>query len=127
MNRYCFLSNRFKPVVDEDENTNPGIYGQELSEWLAEKLKNTGYAVKEIVPEDWGWCIVLDGFQRYFFWVGCNGEYYDDKLIWSCFVGVDEPFFANPFKKADKDKIVQSIESEVLKILTKNFSLIACP
>ena len=127
MNRFCFQSSKFKPVPNEEKYTNPGIYGKECAEWLANELKNIGYTIKEIVPEDWGWCIILDGFDTYSYWIGCNGEYYDDHLIWSCFVSVDEPFFKNPFKTYNKNDVVKSIEADVLKILNENFVLIECP
>ena len=127
MNRFCFQSKKFKLETNEDEYTNPGIFGKECAYWLADELKKNGYTIKEIVPEDWGWCITLDGFDRYLYWIGCSGEYYDDKLIWSCFVGVDELFFRNPFKKNNKQEVIQSIEQDVKKILIDNFTLIDCP
>jgi len=49
-----FESTAFPPVPGEDEETNPGIYGRALSEWLAEKLRQSGREVKRLVAEDFG-------------------------------------------------------------------------
>jgi hypothetical protein len=49
-----FESSAFPPVPGEDEETNPGIYGRALSEWLAEKLRGSGHEVRRLVAEDFG-------------------------------------------------------------------------
>jgi hypothetical protein len=49
-----FESSAFPPAPGEDEETNPGIYGRALSEWLAEELRRAGYEVKRLVAEDFG-------------------------------------------------------------------------
>jgi hypothetical protein len=33
----------------------PVRYGKALAQWLGERLKESGVAVEEIVPEDFGW------------------------------------------------------------------------
>jgi len=49
-----FESSAFPLVPGEDEETNPGIFGRALSEWLADKLRGAGYEVKSLVAEDFG-------------------------------------------------------------------------
>ena len=49
-----FTSSHFKVEPNEDEKTNPGIYGQALAHWIADQLR-----AKEVVPEDWGWCVIV--------------------------------------------------------------------
>ena len=51
---FIFESSAFPPVPGEDDETNPGIYGRALSEWLAERLRSSGYEVKRSVAEDFG-------------------------------------------------------------------------
>lgn len=51
---FNFESNAFPPVAGEDDETNPGIFGRGLSEWLAEQLQGAGYEVKRLVAEDFG-------------------------------------------------------------------------
>jgi len=51
---FIFESTAFPPVAGEDEETNPGIFGRRLSEWLAGQLRGAGYEVKRLVAEDFG-------------------------------------------------------------------------
>ena len=51
---FIFESSAFPPVAGEDEETNPGIFGRGLSEWLAEQLRGAGYEVKRLIAEDFG-------------------------------------------------------------------------
>ena len=41
----------------EDQETNPGRYGRHVAEWLAAKLRERGYDIESVIPEDWGWCV----------------------------------------------------------------------
>lgn len=78
-----FQSSRFEIVQDEDQLTNPGIYGRSLAEWMASELPTRGYrALGEVIPEDFAWCVPVaaddcelyiacanadDGWQAYVF------------------------------------------------------------
>jgi hypothetical protein len=53
-----FTSSQFPIEPNEDEDTNPGIYGRTLGRWLAEQLTARGVATKEVIAEDWGLCVV---------------------------------------------------------------------
>lgn len=126
MQRYCFESDKFQVVNGEDEETNPGIYGLELSKWLEKELNIRGYSVQEIIPEDWGWCVICK-HRPFLLWVGCQGEVYDDKLIWSCFVEAEKPIFRNPFKKLDISESLNDLDGKLFELISHNFSLIDCP
>lgn len=53
-----FESSRFEIQQDEDELTNPGIFGRRLAEWMAHELPTQGYrALGEVIPEDFAWCV----------------------------------------------------------------------
>jgi hypothetical protein len=52
-----FESSAFEIVPGEDEETNPGIYGKALANWLAEQLRSVGYDTREIIAEDFGWLV----------------------------------------------------------------------
>jgi hypothetical protein len=53
-----FQSSRFEIVQDEDQLTNPGIFGRSLAEWMANELPTHGYrALGEVIPEDFAWCV----------------------------------------------------------------------
>jgi hypothetical protein len=66
-----FTAHQFAPIKPEDEQVNPGVYGEELARWLQERLQAAGYTVAEPGPEDWGWFLsVSRGGAR--FLVGCG-------------------------------------------------------
>src|SRR5262245_13931968 len=52
--QFIFESSAFPPSPGEDDETNPGIFGRGLSEWLAEQLRGAGYEVKRLVAEGFG-------------------------------------------------------------------------
>jgi len=49
-----FKSDAFPVVRGEDEETNPGIFGKALVDWLAQALAAHGRAIDRTVPEDFG-------------------------------------------------------------------------
>ena len=49
-----FKSDAFTPIPGEDEETNPGIFGKALVEWLAQTLTARGYTIDRTLPEDFG-------------------------------------------------------------------------
>jgi hypothetical protein len=68
-----------------------------------------------VIPEDWGWCVVLKR-DPFLLWVGCGNdrsEFYDKvtpeqkpsfvpdgrEVTWSCFVGTDAPIWTPFFWK----------------------------
>jgi hypothetical protein len=125
-NRYCFETDKFEIINNEDVDTNPNIYGKELAQWIKKKLLNKGYPIEKILAEDWGWCIICYD-KPFLLWVGCSGEYYDEKLIWSCFAEVEKPLFRNPFKKINTKEALYKLDSELFELLNKHFSLTPCP
>ena len=52
-----FKSEHFAPVLPEDCQVNPGVYGAELAFWLSAELARSGVATSYPNPEDWGWFI----------------------------------------------------------------------
>lgn len=54
-----FVSSHFQVEPGEDTKTNPGIYGYALARWIAARLGERGITTKAVIPEDWGWCVVV--------------------------------------------------------------------
>jgi hypothetical protein len=52
-----FHSALFTPVLPEDSQANPQVYGAELAWWLCVELARNGIATSYPVGEDWGWLI----------------------------------------------------------------------
>ena len=67
-----FESSAFPVDPDEDQETNPGIYGKALASWLAEQLRAAGFSVGAIIAEDFGWCIPVNS-KPHALYVACAG------------------------------------------------------
>src|SRR5262245_22089997 len=107
MDSLCFTSSLFHIEPGEDAETNPHRYGKQLADWLREKLKASGYESAEVIPEDWGWCVVCSR-EPVSLWIGCgNSEsiemlenpklFKTQPIIWQCFVASDVPFLKRLF------------------------------
>jgi hypothetical protein len=56
-----FESTAFPVAEGEDEETNPGIFGRSLAEWVSSQLTQRGAVTSAIVAEDFGWCVPVAG------------------------------------------------------------------
>lgn len=65
-----FESSAFATTPGEDEDTNPGIYGKALAQWLAGQLGAAGFSVGDVIAEDFGWCVPVES-QPHSLYVAC--------------------------------------------------------
>ena len=52
-----FASVKFEPILPEECQVNPGVYGAELAYWLCTELAKSGIDTSYPQNEDWGWYI----------------------------------------------------------------------
>ena len=80
-----FRSERFRPVLPEESQVNPGRYGAELAFWLCAELAKAGVVTSYPNYEDWGWFIeyVTDAGDE--FWL-CCGNVEGAGNEWMCFL-----------------------------------------
>lgn len=112
---FMLRSDLFQIDPREDEQTNPFCYGRSLAEWVRERFVDLGYQPEPVIPEDWGWCVMLHR-HPFMLWIACGNdrpEFYDKvtseaknsfvpdgrEVIWSCFVGTDVPVWTSFFWK----------------------------
>ena len=88
----------------EDEETNPRLYGRQLATWLRQRFVSLGYEVEDVIPEDWGWCVMCQR-DPYLLFVGCvNLRDYEharpndppppkERLLWNAVPTAEVPFF----------------------------------
>ena len=110
-----FRSDMFQVNPREDEETNPFCYGKALAEWVRIKFTELGYEPEPVIPEDWGWCVMLKR-EPFMLWVGCGNDraaFYGkvspeekesfvpdgSEITWSCLVGTDTPIWTPFFWK----------------------------
>jgi hypothetical protein len=90
--RIEFSSPKFLPLLPEDCQGNPGVYGFELAWWLAQALAKNGVVTSYPLGEDWGWLIEHITPEGAEFTIGCSsmaeeGDGYTGKAItWSVFI-----------------------------------------
>jgi hypothetical protein len=90
--RIEFSSSKFLPLLPEDCQGNPGVYGFELAWWLAQALAARGVVTSYPLGEDWGWLIEHRNPEEAEFTIGCSsmaedGDGYAGKAIdWSIFI-----------------------------------------
>ena len=127
---YWFRSTLFAIEPGEDEETNPRIYGRQLANWLKSKFEAIGYVVEEVIPEDWGWCVMLSR-EPYRLWIGCaNLRDYDtakegdpppkkEDVFWHCVPSAEIPFLKRMFKKIDVSPGLYKMDLQLWEILRK--------
>jgi hypothetical protein len=90
--RIEFSSSKFLPLLPEDCQGNPGVYGFELAWWLAQALSSKGIVTSYPLGEDWGWLFEYTSPDEAEFTIGCSsmaeeGDGYSGKAItWSIFI-----------------------------------------
>ena len=106
----------FFPVEqDEDKETNPGRYGRAFARWLAEQFKARGESVQEVLPEDWGWCVMLTR-KPYMLWIGCANR--DGKTDeWGAFVKAEPTILQRLFSRPDTRPTVHRIHQALREIM----------
>jgi len=80
-----FKSTRFRPVLPDECQVNPGVYGAELAFWLCVELAKVGAVTSYPQYEDWGWFIeyLTEAGDEY--WLCCGNKDGKDEE-WTCFL-----------------------------------------
>lgn len=111
--KFEFESAIFLPVLPEESQANPGVYGFELALWLAQVLSRKGLATSYPVGEDWGWFIdCRDGRDE---WLvecasvcGMGDGYRGQPVSWAIVVKSAKPRFLRMWRKARSPSEVET-------------------
>ena len=103
-----FTTDFFKPIAGEEEETNPGRYGKALAQWLAEQLKERGVSVEGVIPEDFGW-VVMVSRKPFLLWLGC-GNTDGSTTEWSVFPVAEMSALQRIFKPADTAPEIEKLK-----------------
>ena len=57
----------------EDVETNPGVFGRALADYLVAQIRGRGVGVVSVIPEDFGYCIMLERSELRL-WIGCGNR-----------------------------------------------------
>jgi len=110
-----FTSSFFQVEPGEDEQVNPGIYGKALAHWVADQLRARGVTVTDVFPEDWGWCVMVNGYP-FSLWVGCGNED-GSKTRWHLFPASERGVFQRLFKTVDTGPAINELKNHIAEIV----------
>lgn len=129
---YWFKSSKFEIEPGEDDEINPLIYGRQLARWLKERLEGRGYAVEDIINEDWGRCLMCSR-DPFMLWVGCANMREDEiasdnaageapppateHIVWHCFATAEVSFLKRWLRKIDTEPAVAKLDQHLGEIL----------
>lgn len=113
-----FTSDHFCIEPGEDEDINPGIYGKALAAWVADKLRERGVTVEEIIEEDFCRLVMLHR-KPFMLWVGCaNAE--DSTTQWQLFLAAEVGIIGRLLQRIDPRpdfaKLVENIGTIVNQV-----------
>jgi hypothetical protein len=108
-------TNHFRIEPGEDQETNPGRYGRAFASWLADRLRARGEPIQEILPEDWGWCVIL-ARKPYPLWIGC-GNRFDRTDEWGAFVTAEPNLIQRLLKRVDDRSTVDRLHRILSEIM----------
>jgi hypothetical protein len=110
-----FKSSAFPTIPGEDAQTNPGIYGKALAEWLGGQLRARGLSAGAVIAEDFGWCIPIEGLSQPVYVVCASGDAAD---AWQVFSFVEPGLFARLFGRDDGQTALQNVFGVLHESLT---------
>ncbi len=133
-----FRSENFRIDPTEDEETNPFLYGRSLAQWLRSKLTSLGYTPEEVIPEDFGWIVVLSRGSG-MLWVGCVNDHHHlyaqvtqetkssyvpdaEPVTWTVWVNVDNPMWSLNIPK--RRARVSELERQAIEVARQLFPII---
>ena len=124
-----FETEMFAPVLPEDSQVNPQVYGAELAYWLCADLQKRGVTTSYPEYEDWGWYIEYFTESGSEFAIHCyNIEGSKNHWLLSLrrharkLFGRDKPAYseANELIEAVRESIQSTAETSAIKWLYDN-------
>ena len=110
-----FSSEFLKPTPGEDEQTNPGRFGEALAEWLAERLVERGGSVEGVIPEDFGW-VVMVSRKPFMLWLGC-GNTEGCTTEWSVFPVAEPSLMQRLFRRVDPTYELEKLKAHLAELV----------
>ena len=99
-----FHSSSFAVEPGEDSHTNPGLFGKALAQWLAQQLRMRGFAVGQVIAEDFGWCAPVESKPHSLYVVCASAEEAPNQ--WRVFAFAEGGLMA---RLLGKDRSAQSV------------------
>lgn len=110
-----FTSDFFKPIPGEEEQTNPGCYGQALANWLSDRLLERGVSVEGVIPEDFGW-VVMVSRKPVMLWLACSNTE-DNTNEWRVYPVAELSVLQRLVKRVDPTPEVEHLSAHLAELV----------
>lgn len=110
-----FTSEFFKPLPGEEKQTNPGCYGQALATWLTDRLRERGVSVEGVIPEDFGW-VVMIARKPFMLWLACNNTE-DSTTEWMVYPVAELSVMQRLVKRVDPAPELERLRSHLAELV----------
>jgi hypothetical protein len=110
-----FNSSAFPIAPGEDAETNPGIYGKALAQWLSKQLGARGIQSGDAFAEDFGWCVGVKAGDNGVHVVCTNGETND---TWRVFCFTERGFLEKLRGRPDGAEALEQVFDAVKDCLS---------
>jgi hypothetical protein len=111
-----FTSDFFKPIAGEEDETNPGRFGKALAQWLAAQLREHGVSVEGIVPEDFGWMVIVSR-KPFMLWLGC-GNTEGSTNEWTIFPVAELSTLQRLFRRVDPSPEIERLRTHLAELVS---------
>jgi hypothetical protein len=115
-----FESSLFTVVFGEDDETNPGIYGRSLAQWLSNQLRVVGVVAGDVKAEDFGWLVPVKS-EPYSLFVACSSG--EKSNQWMVFAYIEGGLVPRLFRKDKSADLLESLYATVRRCLEKEPSI----
>jgi hypothetical protein len=127
---YWFKSSLFEIEPGEDDEINPGIYGRQLAAWMKQRLEARGYAVDDVINEDWGRCLMCQR-SPFSLWVGVGSVTETEtknEVVWHCFAVTEGGLRMRMFGKKNEIEATRAkLDAALVSILRAEPAILIVP
>lgn len=110
-----FTSDFFKPIAGEEEHTNPGCYGKAWATWLADRLRERGVSVEGVIPEDFGWVVMISR-KPFLLWLACSNT--DGSITeWTVYSVAELSLLQRLFNRVDPAPEIERLRSHLAELV----------
>lgn len=110
-----FTADFFTPLPGEEEQTNPGCYGQALAQWMADRLRERGVSVEGLIPEDFGWVVMISR-RPFMLWLACSNT--DGSIIeWTVYPVAELSVMQRLFKRVDPAPELERLRTHLAELV----------
>lgn len=116
LDHVVFSSSHFRIEEGEDSATNPGIYGNALADWVADRLSRQGLTTERFA-EDYGHCVRIEGGPAAI-WIAC-ASVEGGRNLWQMYIAVERGFLASLLRRPVADPRLDMIRERFRRLVTQ--------